>query len=56
MRKEIEAIKKTGKVRFVGFTTHDGCQCRSAQGRGRREASSTRSCCLTPPGWPRTPP
>ncbi len=24
MKKEIEAIKKTGKVRFVGFTTHDG--------------------------------
>jgi predicted aldo/keto reductase-like oxidoreductase len=24
MRREIEAIKKTGKVRFVGFTTHDG--------------------------------
>ena len=24
MKEEIEAIKKTGKVRFVGFTTHDG--------------------------------
>ena len=24
MKKEIEEIKKTGKVRFVGFTTHDG--------------------------------
>src|SRR5271165_4143876 len=24
MKKEIEAIKKTGKVKFVGFTTHDG--------------------------------
>jgi uncharacterized protein len=24
MKQEIEAIKKTGKVRFVGFTTHDG--------------------------------
>ena len=24
MMKEIEAVKKTGKVRFVGFTTHDG--------------------------------
>jgi predicted aldo/keto reductase-like oxidoreductase len=24
MQEEIEAIKKTGKVRFVGFTTHDG--------------------------------
>ena len=24
MKDEIEAIKKTGKVRFVGFTTHDG--------------------------------
>jgi predicted aldo/keto reductase-like oxidoreductase len=24
MRQEIDAIKKTGKVRFVGFTTHDG--------------------------------
>jgi predicted aldo/keto reductase-like oxidoreductase len=24
MRAEIEQVKKTGKVRFVGFTTHDG--------------------------------
>lgn len=24
MKQEIEAIKQTGKVRFVGFTTHDG--------------------------------
>ena len=25
MKETIEAIKKTGKVRFVGFATHDRC-------------------------------
>ena len=26
MKEEIEAIKRTGKVRFVGFTTHEGAR------------------------------
>ncbi len=31
MKNEIEAIKKTGKVRFVGFTTHDGSMAEQLQ-------------------------
>ncbi len=31
MKQEIEAIKKTGKVRFVGFTTHDGAAAEQLQ-------------------------
>lgn len=31
MKNEIEALKKTGKVRFVGFTTHDGSMAEQLQ-------------------------
>ena len=54
MKKEIEEIKKTGKVRFVGFTTHDGSAMADQLQAAAGGDSSTRSCCRTPPGSPRT--
>ena len=35
MKDAAEALKKTGKVRFVGFSTHDAQTPRTASGRGR---------------------
>ena len=50
-----EAIRKSGKAKFVGFSTHHRTAPRSSR-RRPRAASSTRSCSSTPPGSTRTAP
>ena len=53
-KETIETIKKSGKAKFVGFSTHHATRRRSSRPR-RKAAWSTRSCSSTPPGWTRTP-
>ena len=49
-----EAIRKSGKAKFVGFSSHHKDRAHDHPGGGRGRASSTRSCSSTPPGWTRT--
>ena len=49
-----EAIRKSGKARFVGFSTHHHNRAEILQARGRRRFRRRRSCFRTTPGSPRT--
>ena len=49
-----EAIRKSGKAKFVGFSSHHRNRARSSR-RRPRAGSSTRSCSSTPPGSTRMP-
>ena len=48
-----DAIRKSGKAKFIGFSTHHKNRARSSRRRPRR-GSSTRSCSSTAPGSTRT--
>ena len=48
-----DAIRKSGKAKFLGFSTHHRDRAKSSRRRPTGE-SSTRSCCSTPPGSTRT--
>ena len=50
-----EAIRKSGKAKFVGFSTHHPAGRRSSR-PPRRAGSSTRSCSRITPGSPRKTP
>ncbi len=50
-----EAIRKSGKARFVGFSSHHKDRARSSR-PPRKGGSWTRSCSSTPPGSTRIPP
>ena len=49
-----EAIRKSGKAKFVGFSTPPQGPRPDHPGGGRGRRSSTRSCSSTPPGSTRT--
>ena len=49
-----DKIRKSGKAKFIGFSTHHQHRAADHPGGGRGRASSTRSCSSTRPGWTRT--